>query len=111
MAARPNSNTSESTSASSGVNEVSGTGSSRQWMSCGGPILFTGPGGLRDYRAQVSADNQSVGIGSRSGEATSDLAYLSRQPPGYSFPLAKHGRVGEIGWPVETFKTVKGFQN
>lgn len=70
-----------------------------------------GPGGLRDYRAQVSADNQSVGIGSRSGEATSDLAYLSRQPPGYSFPLAKHGRVGEIGWPVETFKTVKGFQN
>jgi len=49
-----------------------------------------------------------VGNGDRSHETTSDMAYLNRPPPGSAFPLAKNGRIGEIGWPVETFKVVRG---
>merc|ERR1711936_473942 len=73
-----------------------------------GPVLFTGPNGLRDYRAQVATDQSMVGVGDKSHEFTSDLAYLSRPPPNTSFPLAKNGRIGEIGWPVEAFRIVKG---
>ena len=71
-------------------------------------IFFSGPSGLRDYRSHLPEYPHAVGIGDRSHETTSDLAYLSRKPPGSSFPLAKNGRIGEIGWPVETFKIVKG---
>ena len=49
-----------------------------------------------------------MGIGDRSHETTSDLAYLSRTAPGSAFPLAKNGRIGEIGWPVDTFKLYRG---
>ena len=71
-------------------------------------ILSPGPSGLRDYRANVQTDQGVVGEGERSREYTGSLSYLSRAPPNTSFPLAKNGRIGEIGWPVETFKIVKG---
>nr|KAG5699238.1 hypothetical protein BaRGS_012759 [Batillaria attramentaria] len=67
-----------------------------------------GPSGLRDYRAHLPDYPHSVGIGNRSHENTSELGYLTRNAPGTAFPLAKNGRIGEIGWPVETFKIVKG---
>lgn len=49
-----------------------------------------------------------VGSGDRSPEITSQMSYLSRPPPGSTFPKAKHKQIGEIGWPVETFRIVKG---
>lgn len=49
-----------------------------------------------------------VGIGDRSREDTSGMQYLNRPPPGQKFPKAKNGQIGEIGWPVEHFKIVKG---
>ncbi|XP_005094898.2 uncharacterized protein LOC101855712 [Aplysia californica] len=93
------------------VTETSHTSSipaEHKWTPYSGPVLFTGPSGLRDYRSNQQPFQQMVGVGERSAEFTSDLAYLSRPPPGTSFPLAKNGRIGEIGWPVEHFKIVKG---
>lgn len=70
--------------------------------------LVSGPSGLRDYRAHQPDYPHAVGIGDRSHETTSELGYLTRNAPGVAFPLAKNGRIGEIGWPVEAFKIVKG---
>ncbi|KAL8605696.1 hypothetical protein ACOMHN_064833 [Nucella lapillus] len=102
MAARPQSHA--TTSSNSG--EQSPGAAAHQAFR--GPVLFTGPSGLRDYRAKMSDHPGAVGIGDRSHETTSNLAYLSRGAPGSAFPLAQTGRIGEIGWPVETFKIVKG---
>lgn len=70
--------------------------------------LLTGPSGLTDQRVKAMADFQMVGNGDRSPEVTSQMGYLNRPPPGTKFPKAKNGQIGEIGWPVETFKIVKG---
>lgn len=101
MADRPTTSSTVST-------EASNTPAEHKWTPYSGPVLFTGPSGLRDYRAQTQPNQQMVGTGERSAEFTSNLAYLSRPPPGDSFPLAKNGRIGEIGWPVDHFKIVKG---
>ncbi|XP_076471921.1 protein SPMIP2-like [Babylonia areolata] len=107
MAERAESHASEgSTTSSKGAEGTSQP--HHQWAAYRGPVLFTGPSGLRDYRAHLPDHPHAVGIGDRSQETTSDLAYLSRGAPGSAFPLAKNGRIGEIGWPVETFKIVKG---
>ncbi|KAK3101087.1 hypothetical protein FSP39_000844 [Pinctada imbricata] len=87
---------------------VSATPAHQQWAAYSGPVLFTGPDGLSDYKAKPCPDFQMTGIGERSREVTSQMDYLSRPPPGAKFPLAKNGRIGEIGWPVEAFKIVKG---
>ncbi|KAL3841334.1 hypothetical protein ACJMK2_019495 [Sinanodonta woodiana] len=84
------------------------TPSHQSWRAFQGPVLFTGPNGSRDHRVAVQSDFQMVGIGARSREITSQISYLNRDAPGASFPKAKNGQVGEIGWPVETFKIVKG---
>ncbi|XP_076450200.1 uncharacterized protein LOC143286506 [Babylonia areolata] len=79
------------------------------WAAYKGPVVFTGPSGLRDHRAHLSDFSQAVGTGgTRPQGLTGDLAYITRRAPGAPFPLAKHGRSGEIGWPVDTFKVVKG---
>lgn len=82
--------------------------SHREWTAFVGPVVYTGPNGERDQKVTVSRDFQMVGIGDRSPEITSQMSYLSRPPPGCKFPKAKNGQIGEIGWPVETFKIVKG---
>lgn len=80
----------------------------KEWTAYVGPVVYTGPNGERDQKVSVSLDFQMVGIGDRSPEITSQMGYLSRPPPGTKFPKAKHGQIGEIGWPVEHFKIVKG---
>ncbi|KAL5007469.1 hypothetical protein ScPMuIL_016275 [Solemya velum] len=79
-----------------------------RWTPYSGPVLFTGPSGNRDHRVSVTDDFQMVGIGKQSNELTGQLTYLNRPSPGEPFPKAKNGQVGEIGWPHETFKLVKG---
>lgn len=71
-------------------------------------LYISGPDGLTDQRVKTRTDFQMVGNGDRSPEVTSQMGYLSRPPPGTKFPKAKNGQIGEIGWPVETFKIVKG---
>ncbi|KAL8605705.1 hypothetical protein ACOMHN_064842 [Nucella lapillus] len=105
MAARPQSH---ATTSSNSGEQSPGAAAHHEWGAFRGPVLFTGPSGLRDYRAKMSDHPGAVGIGDRSHETTSNLAYLSRGAPGSAFLLAKNGRIGEIGWPVETFKIVKG---
>ncbi|KAL8605707.1 hypothetical protein ACOMHN_064844 [Nucella lapillus] len=111
MAARPQSH--DTTSSNSGE-QSHGAAAHHEWGAFRGPVLFTGPSGLRDYRAKMSDHPGAVGIGDRSHETTSNRAGTGckkahyRGAPGSAFPLAKNGRIGEIGWPVETFKIVKG---
>ncbi|XP_052707372.1 uncharacterized protein LOC128182692 [Crassostrea angulata] len=106
MADRPQSTHSSSTHVSTA--ESQGPPSHQQWSAYRGPVLFTGPDGLTDQRVKTRTDFQMVGNGDRSPEVTSQMGYLSRPPPGTKFPKAKNGQIGEIGWPVETFKIVKG---
>ncbi|XP_078332458.1 uncharacterized protein LOC144625485 [Crassostrea virginica] len=106
MADRPESHHSSSTHASSAATQS--PPSHQQWSAYNGPVLFTGPDGLTDQRVKTKCDFQMVGNGDRSPEVTSQMGYLSRPPPGTKFPKAKNGQIGEIGWPVETFKIVKG---
>ncbi|KAL8624006.1 hypothetical protein ACOMHN_040632 [Nucella lapillus] len=80
----------------------------RAWRAYREPVVFTGPSGQRDHRAHLADFKQAVGIGHRSPGTTSDLGYITRSAPGTPFPLAKNGRSGEIGWPVDSFKMVKG---
>ncbi|XP_067654438.1 uncharacterized protein [Haliotis asinina] len=80
----------------------------QSWAPFSGPVMFTGPSGLRDQRVKVHNNFQSVGIGARSMEMTNNVSYLNRSPPGSQFPRAKHGQIGEIGWEFETFGLVKG---
>ncbi|KAK3796973.1 hypothetical protein RRG08_057218 [Elysia crispata] len=98
----------KSASSSSSSTRSSELSPEHKWTPYSGPVLFTGPSGLRDYRAQVNTFQQAVGEGDRSDEFTSDLSYLNRDPPGSKFPLAKNGRINEIGGSVEHFKIVKG---
>ncbi|GFO41719.1 histone-lysine N-methyltransferase SETMAR [Plakobranchus ocellatus] len=91
-------------SSSSSSSRASEQAPEHKWTPYSGPVLFTGPSGLRDYRANVTTFQQAVGEGDRSNEFTSDLSYLNRDPPGSRFPLAKNGRINEIGGPVEHFK-------
>jgi len=67
-------------------------------------ILFTGPDGLGDYRAQVCEDDHYIGEGAMSTEGTSDLKYLYRpdekDPPPI---LPKYTRVGAIGWGIPSY--------
>ncbi|CAH1787197.1 unnamed protein product [Owenia fusiformis] len=72
-----------------------------------GPLLYTGPDGLRDQRLAVNTPGNSVGV-CNSNEHTSELGYLSRAPTDMKFPKAKNGNIGEIGWEVEYFKVKKG---
>ncbi|KAJ8023141.1 hypothetical protein HOLleu_38239 [Holothuria leucospilota] len=91
-------------------NRISSAGSRDQfsdatWMTRGGqhPMgkgqrLFTGPGGVRDYRAHVVTDDRMVGIGTMSPEGTSELRYIWRGAAGTPPPKSRSQWVGEIGW-------------
>ncbi|PIK36425.1 hypothetical protein BSL78_26741 [Apostichopus japonicus] len=75
------------------------------WMTAGGQHsmgkgqrLFTGPGGVRDYRAHVVTDDRMVGIGTMSPEGTSELRYIWRGATGTPPPKPRSKWVGEIGW-------------
>ncbi|OWF51930.1 uncharacterized protein LOC110448398 [Mizuhopecten yessoensis] len=84
------------------------TASHQMWTAYQGPVLYTGPDGNRHHRTTTFERFQMVGEGDRSTEVTSQTGYLNRPPPGQAFPKAKNGQVGEIGWPVDTFKIYKG---
>nr|XP_040028627.1 uncharacterized protein C4orf45 isoform X1 [Gasterosteus aculeatus aculeatus] len=61
-------------------------------------MLFTGPGGIGDYRPRSNYFPRSIGVGASSPEATGDLSYLCQAAPDAPPPTPKHGRVGEVGW-------------
>ncbi|XP_041365463.1 uncharacterized protein LOC121380626 [Gigantopelta aegis] len=79
-----------------------------KWMPYTGPVVFTGPSGLRDYRASTFDGYQAIGIGARSEESTAEVSYINRTAPGQMFQKPKNRQIGEIGWEYETFKLVKG---
>lgn len=78
------------------------------WRAFSGPVLFTGPSGLRDFRVATQHEFQMVGEVDRSTEVTSQIGYLNRTAPGQEFPKAKNGQAGEIGWLYDKHKVVKG---
>lgn len=81
----------------------------KSWTAYAGPVLFTGPSGLRDQRVKTMSDDfLSVGESDTSTEITSQMGYLNRAPPGAEFPKAKNGQAGEIGWLYDKHKVVKG---
>ncbi|XP_071120431.1 uncharacterized protein [Mytilus edulis] len=110
MGERPDTSISHATykTESSSTTNYSTLPSHREWTAFVGPVVYTGPNGERDQNVSVNLDFQMVGSGDRSPEITSQMSYLSRPPPGSTFPKAKHKQIGEIGWPVETFRIVKG---
>ncbi|XP_056294866.1 uncharacterized protein C4orf45 homolog [Pseudoliparis swirei] len=63
-------------------------------------MLFTGPGGIGDYRPRSSYPPRSVGAGVSSPDATTagDLGYLCRAAPDAPPPMPRQGYVGEVGW-------------
>lgn len=63
-------------------------------------VLFTGPDGIRDYKAKVDAEHRYVGEGTMSPEGTSEADYLWRAPSSTPHPKSKSISVGEIGWGV-----------
>lgn len=74
-------------------------------------FLSIGPDGNRYFRRAVvdwPSNTQYVGIGTQTKERTSDVAHLWRPPTGMKFPLAKNGRITEIGGAVEYFGIIKG---
>ncbi|XP_046572651.1 uncharacterized protein LOC124280709 isoform X2 [Haliotis rubra] len=105
MSRRPQSSVSTQSTASDSTAPLP---AHQSWAPFSGPVMFTGPSGLRDQRVKVHNNFQSVGIGARSMETTNNVSYLNRSPPGSQFPRAKHGQIGEIGWEFETFGLVKG---
>ncbi|XP_022092442.1 uncharacterized protein LOC110980230 [Acanthaster planci] len=68
-----------------------------------GQMLFTGPGGVRDYKAHVVTDYHMVGIGTMSREGTSDLRYIWRGAPGSPHPVSRGKWAGEVGWLIPPF--------
>ncbi len=66
-----------------------------------------GPDNVRDHRVKTINNMQYVGEGVRSSENTSAIHYLFRAPKSAAFPLAKNGRIGEIGWEAEHLKDGK----
>ncbi|XP_056328805.1 uncharacterized protein C4orf45 [Danio aesculapii] len=64
-------------------------------------ILFTGPDGIGDFRPRLDFFPRSIGIGSLSPDATSDLGFLFRAAPNAPPPLAKHRHTGELGWGLQ----------
>ncbi|KAM9470655.1 protein SPMIP2 [Clarias gariepinus] len=64
-------------------------------------ILFTGPGGVKDYHITLCDFPHSIGIGPLPSGATGDLNYLLRPAPDAPPPLPKHCYVGEVGWGIE----------
>lgn len=65
-----------------------------------GRVLYTGPDGNCDHRVSVVPERRYVGIGTMSGEGTSETDYLWRAAPRTPFPRPRTGRVGEIGWSI-----------
>ncbi|BFZ03027.1 hypothetical protein BsWGS_06067 [Bradybaena similaris] len=63
-------------------------------------LVFTGPGGVRDYRSHVADNAQAVGIGSASVEQTLDIGYVFRPAPGAPFERPRGLMPGEIGWGI-----------
>ncbi|KAM8910443.1 protein SPMIP2 [Spinachia spinachia] len=61
-------------------------------------MLFTGPGGIGDYRPRSNYFPRCTGVGASSPEATGDLSYLCRAAPHGPPPTPRHSRVGEVGW-------------
>ncbi|XP_034037985.1 uncharacterized protein C4orf45 [Thalassophryne amazonica] len=61
-------------------------------------MIFTGPGGVGDYRPRSNYFPGYIGIGATSPQATSDLSYLFRSAPHGPSPGPKHSHVGEVGW-------------
>ena len=48
----------------------------------------------------VEPEHRYVGIGTMSGEGTSETDYVWRAAPGTPFPRPRTAGVGEIGWAV-----------
>ncbi|XP_012407593.1 uncharacterized protein C4orf45 homolog isoform X2 [Sarcophilus harrisii] len=64
-------------------------------------IIFTGPDGIKDYKAKCPANTTYTGEKRPVLGATSDLNYLWRAAPKRSFaPIQKHFYVHEIGWGI-----------
>ncbi|XP_008324862.1 uncharacterized protein C4orf45 homolog [Cynoglossus semilaevis] len=61
-------------------------------------MIFTGPGGIGDYRPRSGYFPQYIGVGTASPDATGDLSYLWRASPQAPPPLPRQSYVGEIGW-------------
>ncbi|WAR03190.1 hypothetical protein MAR_009748 [Mya arenaria] len=80
----------------------------KSWTAYQGPVLYTGPSGLRDQRVRTGHEFLVTGENEASSEITSQMGYLNRGAPGQAFPKAKNGQVGEIGWLYDTLKVVKG---
>ncbi|XP_033644458.1 uncharacterized protein LOC117304072 [Asterias rubens] len=74
-----------------------------------GEMLFTGPGGVRNYRPHVVTDDRMVGIGTMSQEGTSELRYIWRGGPGSPHPVSRGKWAGEIGWLVPPYVDWKNF--
>lgn len=80
----------------------------RTWTAYNGPVLYTGPSGLRNQRVNTQHEFVLVGENDTSPEITSQMGYLTRPAPGAAFPKAKNGQIGEVGWVYDTLKIVKG---
>eukprot|EP00116_Pleurobrachia_bachei_P014517 sb/3474779/ len=75
-------------------------------------VIFTGPNGMSDYRAQVVSDYEYIGEAANNKSSTTSTKFLSREAEGAEYPPARKqyvGRnvypiislqVGEIGWMV-----------
>ncbi|XP_051821704.1 uncharacterized protein C4orf45 homolog isoform X1 [Antechinus flavipes] len=64
-------------------------------------IIFTGPDGIKDYKAKCPANTTYTGEKRPVLGATTDLNYLWRPAPKRSFaPIQKHFYVHEIGWGI-----------
>ncbi|XP_059138869.1 uncharacterized protein C4orf45 homolog isoform X2 [Physella acuta] len=62
--------------------------------------LFTGPEGVRDYRAHRVDDPRAVGIGETSPLQSLDSGYVLRPAPGATLETPRSTRPGEIGWGI-----------
>jgi len=71
-------------------------------------LMFTGPDGLRHHRVTTHSNPEVVGENEASQERTGALSYMFRAPKDSPFPLAKNGRLGEIGGEVDRWNIKKG---
>lgn len=99
--------TEQTSSSHVSARETPVTPAHKSWTAYAGPIIYTGPSGLRDQRVRTE-EFIFVGEAANSTEITTHMAYLNRPAPGESFPKAKNGQAGEIGWIYDTLKIVKG---
>jgi len=66
-----------------------------------GHMLWTGPNGISDYKADVVSDYEYVGETVAAASNTTSTKFLTRAAPSSTHPPKRGALVGEVGWMVD----------